>query len=76
MEKQQRPITFWVIVSAIIFLAMTALWVFGEEPTGLVLVLSGILWWGSGLALVGLGVVAISRRGKRSREPRAGAQSR
>lgn len=76
MEKQERPLTFWAIVSGIIFLAMTALWVFGDEPSGAVLVLSTILWWGSGLALVLLGVLTISRRGRRRSERSAGAQPR
>lgn len=66
-----RPITFWSLVALALFLAMTALWVFGEdEPTGFLLVLSTVLWWGSGIALIGFGLVAIARRG---RPPRAEA---
>jgi hypothetical protein len=40
------------------------LWVFGDEPTGFLLVLSAVLWWGSGLALIFFGLMAISRRGR------------
>ena len=56
MERQRRPLAFWAITSLIVFLAMTALWVFGEDPSGAVLALATILWWGSGLALVLLGL--------------------
>jgi hypothetical protein len=59
-----RPITFWSLVAAAMFVAMTLLWVFGDEPTGFLLVLSSVLWWGSGLALIVFGLVAISRRGR------------
>ena len=76
MERQQRPLAFWAISAAIIFLAMTALWVFGDEQTGAVLVLSSILWWGSGLSLVLLGLIAISRWGAEDRKRRTGAQPR
>ncbi len=62
METQRRPLTFWIVVAIVIFAAMTALWAFGEEPTGAVLVLSTILWWGSGIGLIALGVIAIWRR--------------
>lgn len=61
MQKQQRPLAFWAVIAAIVFAAMLALWGFGDEPTGVVLVLAGILFWGSGLALVLLGLIAISR---------------
>jgi hypothetical protein len=54
--------TFYGLVAAVIFLAMTALWVFGEEePTGAVFVISTVLWWGSALMLVFFGLTAISR---------------
>ena len=59
-----RPITFWSLVAAAMFAAMTVLWVFGDEPTGFLLVLSAILWWGSGIALILFGLVAIARRGR------------
>ena len=62
METQRRPLTFWIVVAIVIFAAMTALWAFGEEPTGAVLVLSTILWWGSGIGLIALGLIAIWRR--------------
>jgi len=61
MERQRRPLAFWVIAPAIVFLAMTALWVFGGRPAGVVLAFASVLWWGSGLALTLLGVLAISR---------------
>ena len=56
-----RPLAFWTLVAAFIFAAMTVLWGFGEEPTGLVLVLASVMWWGSALALVVFGLVAIWR---------------
>lgn len=59
-----RPITFWSLVAFAMFAAMTVLWVFGDEPTGFLLVLSAILWWGSGIALILFGLVAIGRRGR------------
>jgi|GEM_PF-6489670 hypothetical protein len=57
-----RPITFWSLVTFAMFAAMTALWVFGDEPTGALFVLSTVLFWGSGIALIFFGLVAISRR--------------
>jgi hypothetical protein len=56
-----RPLTFWIFVAAMIFVAMTLLWGFGDEPTGTVFVISAVLYWGSGIALIFLGLVAISR---------------
>ena len=57
-----RPITFWFLVAAAIFAAMCALWGFSEEePEGAVLVISAVLFWGSGLVLIVLGLVALSR---------------
>ena len=54
--------TFYGLVAAAIFLAMTALWVFGEEePTGALLVISAILWWGSAAVLVVFGLTTIAR---------------
>ena len=54
--------TFYGLVAAVIFVAMTVLWVFGdEEPTGAVFVISTVAWWGSAMTLVFLGLVAISR---------------
>jgi hypothetical protein len=69
-----RPITFWTLVAGAIFAAMTVLWGFGEEPSGAVFVLATVMWWGSGLALVFFGLVAIARwrRDPRSRTPRVG----
>lgn len=72
-----RPITFWGLVAAAIFGAMTVLWAFGDEPDGAVFVISAVLYWGSGIALIFIGLVAISRwrrpqRGTRQRStPRA-----
>ena len=57
-----RPITFWSLVAFALFAAMTALWAFGDEPTGALFVLSTVLFWGSGVALIFFGLVAISRR--------------
>ncbi len=57
-----RPITFWTFVAVAMFAAMTALWAFGDEPTGAVFVISAVLYWGSGITLIFLGLVAISRR--------------
>lgn len=59
-----RPISFWSLVAAVVFLAMTALWAFGDDPTGLVQVAATVLWWGSGLALVFFGLVTILRWGR------------
>lgn len=59
-----RPITFWSLVAGAVFLAMTALWTFGDDPTGLVQVAATVLWWGSGLALVFFGLVTILRWGR------------
>jgi hypothetical protein len=65
--------TFYGLVAAAIFLAMTALWVFGEEePTGALLVISAILWWGSAVVLVVFGLVSISRW-RRTPEPASGS---
>ena len=69
MRKQCRPLAFWGACALIVFAAMTALWAFDEEPSGVVEVLAAILWWVSGLVLVGLGIVAISRW---RREPERG----
>ncbi len=77
-----RPMTFWSLVAFAMFAAMTALWVFGDEPTGALFVLSTVLFWGSGIALIFFGLVAISRRtrpagarGTRSATSRAGRGS-
>lgn len=69
MQKQQRPLAFWAVIAGIVFAAMLALWSLGDEPTGVVLVLAGVLFWGSGLVLVLLGLIAISRW---RREPAGG----
>lgn len=78
-----RPITFWSLVALAMFAAMTALWVFGDEPTGALFVLSTVLFWGSGIALIFFGLVAISRRtrpggarGTQSAASRAGRGSK
>jgi hypothetical protein len=57
-----------------IFAAMTTLWAFDDEPTGVVSVLATVLWWGSGVALIFFGLVAISRwrRAPPARTPRTG----
>ena len=68
-----RPLTFWSLVAAAIFAAMTVLWAFGEEPTGVVLVLATALWWASGLALVVFGLVAIARWRRPPAASRGGA---
>jgi len=57
-----RPMTFWSLVAFAMFAAMTTLWVFGDEPTGPLFVLSTVLFWGSGIALIFFGLMAISRR--------------
>lgn len=62
MTKQKRPLAFWTIVAVVIFAAMSVLWAFGDEPTGIVSVLASVMWWGSGLGLVLLGLIAIWRR--------------
>lgn len=66
-----RPMTFWGLVAAAIFAAMTVLWAFGDEPTGAVFVIATVAWWGSALTLVFLGLVGISRwrREPASRRP-------
>ena len=57
-----RPLMFWGLVAGAIFVAMAVLWAFSdEEPTGAVFVISTILFWVSGLALIGLGLLALSR---------------
>ncbi len=56
-----RPLTFWSLVAGLVFIAMTVLWVFGDEPTGVVLILASAMWWLSALALVIFGLVAIWR---------------
>lgn len=61
MQKQRRPLAFWAVIAGIVFLAMVALWSLGDEPTGAVEVLAAILFWGSGLALILIGLIAISR---------------
>ena len=78
-----RPMTFWSLIAFAMFAAMTALWIFGDEPTGALFVLSTVLWWGSGIALIFFGLVAISRRtrpagarGTQSATPRAGRESK
>ena len=67
-----RPLTFWIFVAAAMFLAMTALWGFGDEPTGATFVISAVLYWGSGIALIFFGLVAISRW----RRPPTGTRAR
>jgi hypothetical protein len=74
-----RPMTFYGLVAAVIFAAMTAVWAFSEdEPAGAVFVISTVLWWGSALTLVFFGLVTISRWGRkpearrRTSGPRAG----
>ena len=69
-----RPLAFWTLVAAFVFAAMTVLWAFGEEPTGVVLVLASVMWWGSALVLVAFGLVAIWRwrRDPAERTPRDG----
>jgi hypothetical protein len=74
-----RPMTFYGLVAAVIFVAMTAIWAFSEDaPTGAVFVISTVLWWGSALMLVFFGLVAISRwrrepaPRRRASGPRAG----
>jgi len=62
MTKQKRPLAFWTVVAVVIFAAMSVLWAFGDEPTGIVSVLASVMWWGSGLGLVLLGLIAIWRR--------------
>ena len=62
MTKQKRPLAFWTIVAVVIFAAMSVLWAFGDEPTGIVSLLASVMWWGSGLGLVLLGLIAIWRR--------------
>lgn len=57
-----RPLTFWIFVAAMIFVAMTLLWGLGDEPTGATFVISAVLYWGSGIALIFFGLVLISRR--------------
>ena len=61
MLKQQRPLTFWTAVAVTIFVAMSILWAFSDEPTGAVSVLASLLWWGSGVVLVLLGLIVIGR---------------
>jgi hypothetical protein len=56
-----RPLTFWSLVAGVVFAAMTVLWAFGDEPTGVVFILATAMWWGSALALVTFGLVAIWR---------------
>jgi hypothetical protein len=56
-----RPLTFWTLVAATLFVTMTVLWVFGGEPEGAVFVISAVLYWGSGLALIVAGMIAIGR---------------
>ncbi len=56
-----RPLTFWSLVAGVVFAAMTVLWAFGDEPAGVVLILATVMWWGSALALVAFGLVAIWR---------------
>ncbi len=71
-----RPITFWGLVAAAIFAAMTVLWAFGDEPDGAVFVISAVLYWGSGIALIFIGLVAISRWRRPQREARRGPTPR
>lgn len=63
-----RPMTFWALIGGLIFALMTVLWAFGDEPTGAVSVLATVMWWGSGVALIFFGLVAI---GRWRREPTA-----
>jgi hypothetical protein len=75
-----RPLTFWSLVAAVVFAAMTILWAFGDEPTGVVLILASVMWWGSALALIVLGLIAIWRfrrppASPSSRPPREGTRT-
>jgi hypothetical protein len=67
-----RPLTFWTLVAAAIFLTMTVLWVFGGEPEGAIFVISTILYWASGLALIVAGMLFIGRFARGGRERRRG----
>jgi hypothetical protein len=68
--------TFYGLVAAVIFAAMSVLWLASEEePTGAVFVISTVLWWGSALVLIFFGLVAISRW-RREPAPRRGTQSK
>lgn len=73
MPKQRRPLAFWAVIAGIVFLAMVALWSLGDDPTGAVEVLAAILFWGSGVALILVGLIAISRW---RREPPPGGSAR
>jgi hypothetical protein len=80
-----RPLKFWSIVAAFVFGAMTILWAFGDEPTGVVAILASVMWWGSALVLIVFGLIAIwrfrrdpaapSSRGRPARQPREPRES-
>jgi membrane protein implicated in regulation of membrane protease activity len=57
-----RPTTFWTLIAGAMFATMTALWAFSDdEPTGVLLWVSGIGWWVSGIALVVLATIGLAR---------------
>ena len=66
-----RPLTFWSLIAAAVFAAMTILWAFGDEPDGVVAILASVMWWGSALALVVFGLIAIWRFRRTPAEPRS-----
>lgn len=59
-----RPTTFYGLVAAAIFAAITVMFAVGEEQDGAVFVIASVLWWASGLTLIGLGLLAIKRFGR------------
>lgn len=55
-------IRFYAVAAAIVLVAASLAFLFADKSAGTLRLLAGILFWGSGLTLTGIGVLLLGRR--------------